>query len=159
MTSICGADCEKCALNGSCGGCKKTNGRPFGGECVVAGCSIRRGCDFCRECKSDVCRLRKNLIDELNALGIEDMEQISELNCLKGSFVNLEYTLPGGQTVKFWDDNSIYLGTQVRKTGGSGYYGIAADNDCILVCEYGENGSDAEIVLFKKRKKEAEEEI
>ncbi len=36
--SICGINCGKCELKESCNGCEETNGRPFGGECVIAMC-------------------------------------------------------------------------------------------------------------------------
>lgn len=29
--------------------------------------------------------------------------------------------------------------------------GLTADENYLLVCEYGENGADAEIVIFKRR--------
>ncbi len=93
----------------------------------------------------------KQLIDEFNALGIEDMKKVTNLNALKGSFVNLEYTLPGGQTVKFWNDNKIYLGNRICKKNSDKYYGLIADENFLLVCEYGNNGDNPEIVVFKKR--------
>ena len=37
------------------------------------------------------------------------MEEVKNLNALKGSFVNLEYLLPSGQAIKFWDDNKNLL--------------------------------------------------
>ena len=50
-----------------------------------------------------------------------------ELNALKGSFTNIEYALPNGQIVKFWDDNKIYLGNQMHKKDSDRSYGIIAD--------------------------------
>ena len=64
---------------------------------------------------------------------------------------NLEYTLPSGQNVKLLDDDTIYLGNQICKTGSGRCYGLAADERCLLVCEYGDGGSDAEIVVYKRR--------
>ena len=32
--SICGIDCSQCGLKETCGGCRATNGKPFGGECM-----------------------------------------------------------------------------------------------------------------------------
>lgn len=83
-------------------------------------------------------------------MNIQDMEEVTDLNALKGSFINLEYHLPGGQTVKFWNDNKIYLGNQLHKKDSDRCYGIAADEKYLMVSEYGENGSDAEIVVFKR---------
>ena len=63
-------------------------------------------------------------------------------------------TLPGGQKVKFWDDSRVYLGNQLCKHDGSGRcYGLTADEEHLLVCEYGDSGSDPEIVVYKRREK------
>ena len=88
---------------------------------------------------------------EFNALSLEDMEEVTDLNALKGSFINLDLTLPSGQAVRWWEDDKIYLGNQVGKKGSTRCYGLAADERHLLVCEYGEGGSDAEIVLYKRR--------
>lgn len=146
--SYCGLDCSACGLNQNCDGCKASNGRPFGGDCVIAGCCRENGGDC-----SASCRLKAQLIAEFNALGIEDMETVTDLNALRGSFVNLAYTLPGGQVVKFWNDDRIYLGNQICKKNSERCYGLTADENYLLVCEYGENGSDAEIVVCKRRSK------
>ena len=58
--------------------------------------------------------------------------------------------LPGGQSVKFRDDRNIYLGTQLPKGSGR-YYGLTADDAYLLVCEYGENGAEPRVVVFKRR--------
>jgi len=81
---------------------------------------------------------------------ISDMEEVTELNALRGSFANIEYVLPNGQLVKFWDDNRIYLGNQLHKKGSDKYYGIIADEKYLMVCEYNDYGSDAEIIVFKQ---------
>ncbi len=148
--SICGADCEKCPFKEGCGGCAATNGRPFGEECIIASCD--RGCDNRGKCLDMACKLKEELTKEFNSLGIEDMERVTELFALKGSFVNLEYTVPCGQTVKLLNDNRIYLGNQLAKKGSDRCYGLAADKNILLVCEYGENGADAQIVVYKRRK-------
>jgi hypothetical protein len=50
------------------------------------------------------------------------------------------------------DDNASYWGNQVEKLNAEGRcYGIACDEHYILVSEYGKNGADAEIVVFKRR--------
>lgn len=150
--SICGLDCSKCELKDTCKGCAETNGRPFGSECVVAMCCKEKDSGDCGRCPSQPCTLRKQLVAEFNGLGIPDMEEIKVLHALKGSFINLEYALPGGQTVKFLDDEKIYLGTQASKQGSTRCYGLAADEQHLLVCEYGEKGTNAEVVLYKRRK-------
>jgi hypothetical protein len=147
--AICGLDCSECGLRGECGGCVATGGRPFGGPCMLARCCEGKECRG--SCVGGACGLKGQLIAEFNALGIPDMERVADLNALKGSFVNLEYTLPGGQRIKFWDDNRIYLGNQMKKLGSDRCYGLTADENYLLVCEYGEGGSDAAIVVYKKR--------
>lgn len=140
--SICGIDCGKCELRGTCNGCAKTKGRPFGGECVVAMC-FKEGEDV-------LCSFRKDLITAFNALNIQDMEEVTELNALKGSFINIEYALPNGQIVKFWDDNRIYLGNQLHKQDSERFYGLIADENYLMVSEYSGYGDDAKIVVFKR---------
>ena len=94
--------------------------------------------------------LKQQLIDEINALQIPGMPRLEKLNALVGSYVNLEYPLPGGQTAKFLDDRTTYLGNQLEP-GGERCFGVLANADFILVCTYGENGADPELLLYKKR--------
>ncbi len=95
---------------------------------------------------------KKKLVEEINALGIEGMPKVEKLNALVGSYVNLEYRLPGGQTVKFLDDGTTYLGTQLEpEFGGDRCFGVLANMDFILVCTYAAGGADPELVLYKKR--------
>jgi len=152
LDSICGMDCAGCGLKDICGGCIKTNGRPFGGGCTVAECCQSKGCGYCAGCSDTPCSLKKELIAEFNALGIEDMAEVTDLNQLKGSFINLAYAFPNGKLVKLLDDEKIYLGNQICKKDSSRCYGLAADENHLLVCEYGDGGSDAEIIVYKKRK-------
>ena len=82
------------------------------------------------------------------------MEEVRDLNALAGSYINLEYTLPGGQKAKLWDDSRVYLGNQLcKKDGGGRCYGLTADENYLLVCEYGNAGSDPEIVVYRRRRK------
>ena len=142
MKSICGIDCTNCELGGTCNGCTVTGGHPFGAECLVAQC--------CKKGKTALSELKEKLIAEFNALHIPDMEKVTELNALKGSFANIEYALPNGQIVKFWDDNKIYLGNQLHKKNSDRCYGIIADEKYLMVSEYSGYGADAEIVVFKQ---------
>ncbi len=97
--------------------------------------------------------MKEELIQEFNALQIPGMETVTDLNALPGSYINLEYTLPSGQKVKFWEDNRVYLVNQLCKHDGSGRcFGLTADENWLLVCEYGDNGSDPEIVAYQRRK-------
>ena len=149
--SICGADCVNCPSSASCGGCRETGGRPFhGGECILSACCRAREQEHCAQC-GGVCGLKAPLIEAFNALGSPDMAEVTDLNALPGAYINLAYTLPNGQTVKLLEDEKVYLGNQIEKRGSGRCYGLAADETLLLVCEYGENGSDPEIILYKKR--------
>ena len=55
------------------------------------------------------------------------------------------------ERVKLLDDKKIYLGYQLEKINEDRCYGLAADEKYLLVCEYGCNGADPEIIVFKKR--------
>ena len=93
---------------------------------------------------------KAQLIGELNALlDIEGLPQVETLNVLPGEFVNLEYTLPNGEKVKFLDDRQTYLGSQLE--GETKCCGIVANMDFLLVCTYEENGENPELLIYKKR--------
>jgi len=94
--------------------------------------------------------LKQKLIREFNDLCIEGMPKLETLSFLVGGYINLEYTLPNGQTVKFLDDNATYLGNQLEGENGR-CFGVAANMDFLLVCTYEENGENPELVLYKKR--------
>ncbi len=95
---------------------------------------------------------KTKLIEEINALGIEGMPKVEKLNALVGGYINLEYRLPNGKTVKFLDDNATYLGNQLECEFGEGRcFGIVANMDFILVCTYEANREDPELVIYKKR--------
>ena len=95
---------------------------------------------------------KKQLIEEINALHVEGMPKLEKLNALVGSYVNLEYTLPNGEKVKFLNDSTTYLGNQLESEfGGDRCFGGLAAMDFILICTDGEGGSDPELVLYKKR--------
>ncbi len=95
---------------------------------------------------------KKLLITEINALNIEGMPKLKNLNALVGEYINLEYRLPNGKRVKFLEDEVTYLGNQLEcEFGGDRCFGIAANMDFILVCTYEEKGENPELVLYKKR--------
>ena len=75
----------------------------------------------------------------------------ASLNLLNGFYVNLEYPLPNGGTVKLLNDADIYWGNQIERPGNDRCYGIVGDDRHLLVCEYGCNGSDPEILVYQKR--------
>ncbi len=149
MKAICGAVCEECELyNKKCQGCKETNGCPFGRKCWIAKYLEVGDRDSFTE-------LKNNIISEFNSLKVEGMPKIEELYPLHGAFVNLEYPLPNGEKVKLLNDNEAYLGNQVECEFNDGKvkrcYGLLANITFLLVCEYGENGTNPEIIIYKKR--------
>ena len=144
MVSMCGTDCcAKCGRKNDCGGCIETDGRPFGGVCVAAECVKNGGAEA-------LALQKQKIIGELNALNIDGL-QIDDLNLLNGFYVNLEYRLSNGQAVKLLQDDKVYWGNQVERPGNDRCYGVVADEQYLLVCEYGYNGSDPQIVVYKRR--------
>lgn len=144
--SLCGANCAECPSNEACHGCVKTDGCPFGKQCYIGKYILVGGMDNFRQFKM-------RLIDEINALKVDGMDSVTELYPLVGSFVNLEYPVPGG-AVKFLKDDEVYLGAQVKNLfdeSGKTCYGVIARENFILVCTYGENCADPQLVIYKRR--------
>ncbi|MBR3610837.1 MAG: helix-turn-helix domain-containing protein [Oscillospiraceae bacterium] len=95
---------------------------------------------------------KSQIIKEFNELHIEGMPEVKSINALVGNFINLEYRLPNGKTVKFLDDKATYLGTQLENEFCNGLcFGLAANMDFLLVCSYEENGENPELIIYKKR--------
>ena len=95
---------------------------------------------------------KKQLINEINDLNIEGMPKLKKLNALVGGYVNLEYRLPNGKSVRFLDDNATYLGNQLEcEFGGDRCFGIVCNMDFILIATYEENGKNPELIIYKKR--------
>lgn len=83
---------------------------------------------------------KMQLINEINDLHIDGLPRVDKLNALVGKYVNLEYTLPNGQKVKFLDDQKTYLGNQLESEfGGDRCFGILAGMDFILVMYVNDN--------------------
>ena len=148
MSSICGVNCDDCKIKDKCKGCASTNGHPWGGNCVLA--------EFCYDknghTKEKIIAYKKELIKEIDSLNLEFIPKIEELYPLNGIFVNIEYELHNREKIKLLKDNDVYLGTQLHKKDNSGYYGIVADNDYILVSEYDNNYQHAKVIVYKQRK-------
>ena len=150
MKGLCGTNCEECSYyqNKKCEGCKKNKGCPFGKKCWIAKYIEIGG-------KEQFNILKEELINELNSLNIDGMPKINELYPLNGSYVNLEYPLPNNTKVKFLNDDEIYLGNQLENIYNDDInkkcFGLVANMAFLLVCEYGENGQNPEIILYKKR--------
>ncbi len=73
---------------------------------------------------------KKKLIEEINDLHIEGMPKVEKLNALVGKYVNLEYRLPSGVSMKFLDDQTTYLGTQLESEIVEGLcFGVLANHN------------------------------
>ena len=95
---------------------------------------------------------KQKLIDEINDLHVEGMPKVEKLNALVGKYVNLEYRLPGGQKVKFLDDETTYLGNQLESEIVDGLcFGILANMEFIMISTYEAEGANPELLLYKKR--------
>ena len=145
MKTICGADCGKCPFREECRGCAATCGRPFGGTCVAAEYIKAGGLEKYHEFK-------QVLSEEVNALleanGIPPADGLQEL---AGFYVNLPYPLPSGRAVKMLDDTKVYLGAQIEFADRGVCYGVVADTAFILVCRYSVDGTEPELVAYRRR--------
>lgn len=95
---------------------------------------------------------KRQLVEEINGLAVKDMPKVEKLSALVGGYVNLSYPLPGGASVKFLNDGATYLGTQLESLSDPNRcFGVLANVDFILICTYGPEGADPELVLYKKR--------
>lgn len=144
--SICGANCAECLSREECPGCAETNGCPFGKQCYIAKYISIGGME-------NYTAFKRGLIDEINTIAPAGMGKVSELYPLVGSFVNIEYPLPGGG-VKLLADDEMYLGAQVENTFCEDKdicFGVIARESFIIICEYGKNCENPELVLYKRR--------
>lgn len=150
MNSYCGANCPECGYGkkAGCHGCVSSGGCPFGEQCFIAK-YIRIGGTAEYE------RFVRQTADEFNALNIPGMPKVTELFPVNGTYVNLAYPLPNKNTVKLLSDSGIYLGNQVECEFSDGEarrcFGLVADMNFLLVAEYGENGYNPELLVYKKR--------
>lgn len=145
MSTYCKADCSKCGFKENCKGCIATCGSPFGGTCIAAECIKTGGIEAYNEFKE---KLRAEINELLASIAVPAADCLYEL-C--GEFVNLPYVLPSGQIVKLLNDKDIYLGAQIEFADMGICYGVVADKDFILICSYSVDGSEPEIVLYKRR--------
>ena len=145
MNNYCGANCESCPSRARCQGCLETCGSPFGGRCVAAEYIRAGGLAAYRAFK-------QQLTEEINVLlAAEGLPAADGLFELLGESVNLEYTMPSGEGVKLLNDKNIYLGAQLELPGLGVCCGIVADASFILICSYSVNGSEPEVILYKRR--------
>lgn len=93
---------------------------------------------------------QKKLIQAFRSLGIPELEKLESLSQLPGRGINLEYTLPSGQTARFWSDDKGYWCSQIHKENSDRCYGLVSDGKYLFVCEYGDYGSDPQVVCFRR---------
>lgn len=92
------------------------------------------------------------IMQELNALHIDGMPAVDALHPISGSSINFSFTLPNGNTVRFLDDRSIYLGNQLPCLfDESRCFGVAAGTGFLLVYTCGADGDTPELLVYKKR--------
>lgn len=122
-------------------------GCPFGKSCFISDYIKTGG-------RENYIAHKKVLVEEFNSLNIAGMPKITDLFPLNGAFVNLEYPLPNGEKVKLLDDRDIYLGNQVECEFNEGdfatCFGLVAGRDFLVVAQYGVNGANPELLVYKQ---------
>ena len=124
--------------------CIPTGGHPLGGTCVAAQWIQTGG-------KAGFQQKKEALIRQINELGFRGLH-VEDLHFLNGSYVNLEYPLANGQRVKLLEDDKVYLGNQIEVPGSQRCYGVVADDEYLLVCDYLCNGAEPRILCYQRRK-------
>lgn len=94
--------------------------------------------------------MQEYLLTEIKKLGIKEFENFNSLNLMDGSYLNLEVELPNGVKTKLLDDKKKYYANQIDIENSDKCYGIAADENFIVVYKYGCEGADAELIQVKK---------
>ena len=150
MNGVCGANCSECVnyQNQTCQGCQNTNACPFGKKCWIASYIEMNGMEQFEH-------FEDQLLEEINSFNIAGMPTVEDLFPLHGAFVNLEYPLPNGEKAHFLQNLDTYLGNQLECDFNDDeiqrYYGVVANMNFILICEYGEDGRNPELIVYKKR--------
>ena len=146
MNELCGSECcSRCELHEiACAGCAETGAHPCEkGSCAAAEVIQERGLGAMYVQEMAIAK-------EVNALQLPGLT-VGELQLLMGSYINLEHPMPSGERVKFLDDKRVYWATQEIQENDERCYGVVADQNFLLICEYGPDGSDPEVLLYKKR--------
>lgn len=108
--------------------------------------NVEKLIDFIRTGKN----MKEYLLTEIKKLGIKEFDKLNSLNVLDGSYLNLEVELPYGIKAKLLDDNKKYYANQIDIENSDKCYGIAADENFIIVYRYGCDGADAELIQIKR---------
>ena len=59
--------------------------------------------------------------------------------------------MPSGEKVKLLNDKNIYLGAQIEFANLGICYGVVADTGFILICSYGRDGQEPELIVYRRR--------
>ena len=93
----------------------------------------------------------KQLLSEINELGIQNLPVIKYMGLVEGAQINRECEL-NGNLVRLLDDNAVYYYTEIEKNHcGGRFFGVIGDNLYIYITEYGGDGQKAEVVAVKRR--------
>ena len=145
MNTYCGANCEDCPSKAACRGCVKTGGSPFGGRCVAAEYIKVGGMEAYQTFK-------QQLLCEVNALlAAEGLGTVGGLVELVGQYVNLAYPMPSGEKVRLLNDKNVYLGALIELQDLDLRCGVVADAGFILICRFGADGADPELIAYRRR--------
>lgn len=143
--SFCGTDCTHCGLHALCRGCAATCGKPFGKLCFAAR-YIQTGGTKALEA------FQNQLAEEVNALRIPGMPEVTELTPVNGRFVNMVYRLPGGAYTAFLNDDTTYFACQMPcEFDESSYFSVTAGADFLLVSLCGSEGQEGELLAYRRR--------
>ena len=145
MGAVCGANCNECAMVEQCKGCTENCESPFGGKCIAKQYIRTGGMATYNVFKE---KLRDEINEQLRFAGAPETDKLYEL---PGSYVNLEYELSNGSKVRFLKDQDIYLGCQVHGGDTDLCYGAVGNMDFILICQYGADGSNPQLITYHKR--------
>ena len=141
--SICKKyNCEECPSFKDCGECENCNAMPFGAkeQCICARLIADKGFRGFQD-------TFQHVINSINALSIHGLH-VEDMNILPGSYLNLEYPLPNGETVKFLNDNRTYFANQIE-TDGDRRYGVVSDGSFLLVASYEPEGKHPKLLLYQ----------
>ena len=140
MKSACGVNCHTCQF-GKERGCQ---------GCPCSSCFIY---EYIKTGGKEAFDLfKQKLCEEINALSLDGLPTITDLNPLIGEFINLKYPLPNHLEVSFLNNQEIYLANQVTSPfSEERCFGIVANMRFILIVEYGIDGENPEILLYTRR--------
>lgn len=134
------ARCEKSSLKNSC----FAKGE-FVGTCIAEKFLSMGGNKNYSEFKS-------KLVSEINFyLKAEKIPEISELFEIPGEYINLKYPLESGEKTAFLRNDTVFFGNRIEFADLGVCFGAESFAGFILICSCGRDGSDPELILYKRR--------